>query len=61
MRIYENSRLEDYTNDENCSDCLYFRGKSRYRRHGCTRMSRFCEKNKRDVLANERLSEKGVK
>ena len=58
MRTNGNS-FEFYSGNNKCSHCLYYQGKSRFRRYGCPLKVCCCEKENRDTAIRERTSGKG--
>ena len=51
-------RFQYYAEDCACEYCLYYKGKSKYRKNGCDRKECCCADIKRDAIANGRIKRK---
>ena len=52
------NKFHYHMEDMSCDLCLFYRGKSRYRKHGCERVACCCLAEKADALAHGRMKRK---
>ena len=56
VRTYD--KFEYFMDDTRCEYCLFYKGKSKHRKHGCERPACCCEAEKRDAMAHGRITRK---